>query len=154
MGARFDACMHAIPGITDITTNIWPCLNNTANPSTDGPLCSLSEICGFGGFHGQTPDQVISLKSWLILVVSNHCTYIPTCWSITYSFQFVGTITFRSRYGKSNRNNPIHVNLFPIWNNGIHPRCQFRWKWSCKYRMFRFPFWNNRNSPTCTIPPH
>lgn len=58
MGARFDPCMHAIPGITDITTNVWPCLNNTANPSTSGPLCPLSDICGFGGFpEGQAPDQ-------------------------------------------------------------------------------------------------
>jgi len=56
MGARFDACMHAIPGITDITSNIWPCLNNTSNPPSNGPLCSLSDICGFGGFTG-TPNQ-------------------------------------------------------------------------------------------------
>ena len=58
MGARFPPCMHAIPGITDLTVNIWPCLNNTANPSTNGPMCSLSDICGFGGLHGQPPDQV------------------------------------------------------------------------------------------------
>ena len=58
MGARFPPCMHAIPGITTITQPIWPCLNNTANPSTDGPQCTLSDICGFGGFHGQPPDQV------------------------------------------------------------------------------------------------
>jgi hypothetical protein len=50
--------MHAIPGITDITTNIWPCLNNTSNPPTEGPQCSLSEICGFGGFTGE-PNQVL-----------------------------------------------------------------------------------------------
>jgi membrane associated rhomboid family serine protease len=48
--------MHAIPGITDLTSNIWPCLNNTANPPQDGPLCSLSEVCGFGGITGNPPD--------------------------------------------------------------------------------------------------
>jgi hypothetical protein len=59
MGARFPPCMHTIPGITTITQDIWPCLNNTENPSSLGPLCSLSDICGFGGFHGQPPDQVV-----------------------------------------------------------------------------------------------
>ncbi|CDO73487.1 hypothetical protein BN946_scf185013.g122 [Trametes cinnabarina] len=31
------------------------CLNNTANPAT--LLCTLEDICGFGGFHGEAPNQ-------------------------------------------------------------------------------------------------
>src|ERR1700736_2145291 len=57
MGARYVPCMHTIPGITNITTPVWPCLNNTANPPSGGPQCTLQDICGFGGFHGTTPDQ-------------------------------------------------------------------------------------------------
>jgi hypothetical protein len=30
-------------------------MNNTANPPDQ--LCSLEEVCGFGGFHGQEPNQ-------------------------------------------------------------------------------------------------
>src|SRR5216110_1123445 len=73
MGARFPACMHAIPGITDNLQPIWPCLNNTQ--TTGGPLCTLEEICGFGGFHGKTPDQVFSFYDsraklqWFRLIV-------------------------------------------------------------------------------------
>ena len=55
MGARFPACMHTIPGLTNIS---WPCLNNTSNPPSEGPQCSLSDICVFGGFNGHAPDQV------------------------------------------------------------------------------------------------
>ncbi|KAI8980745.1 rhomboid family-domain-containing protein [Trametes punicea] len=53
LGARFPPCMK---NVTDfpITTPI-PCLNDTANPAT--LLCSLEDICGFGGFHGETPNQ-------------------------------------------------------------------------------------------------
>jgi hypothetical protein len=29
--------------------------NNTANPVTR--VCDVEEICGFGGFHGKSPDQ-------------------------------------------------------------------------------------------------
>src|SRR5271155_616787 len=76
MGARFPPCMHAIPGITDITTPIWPCLNNTANPTTDGPLCTLSDICGFGGFHGQPPDQVCArLQSPKLTISGSESSY-------------------------------------------------------------------------------
>jgi len=56
MGARFPPCMHAIPGITN-TTDSWPCVNST---STDQSPCTLSDLCGFGGFTGD-PDQVFSL---------------------------------------------------------------------------------------------
>ncbi|KAI0361329.1 rhomboid-domain-containing protein [Trametes cingulata] len=53
LGARFPPCMKSVTGLT-ITTPV-PCLNNTANPATQ--LCSLEEICNFGGFHGETPNQ-------------------------------------------------------------------------------------------------
>ncbi|OJT10109.1 hypothetical protein TRAPUB_13465, partial [Trametes pubescens] len=53
MGARFPPCMK---NVTDVPiTTLLPCLNDTANPATE--LCSLEDICGFGGFHDKTPDQ-------------------------------------------------------------------------------------------------
>ncbi|KZT44542.1 rhomboid-domain-containing protein, partial [Sistotremastrum suecicum HHB10207 ss-3] len=52
-GARYPACMKVVEGIPlDIQ---FGCLNNTANPPTI--LCSLEEVCGFGGFHGGNPNQ-------------------------------------------------------------------------------------------------
>ncbi|GAA98238.1 hypothetical protein E5Q_04921 [Mixia osmundae IAM 14324] len=54
-GARFDPCMKSVPTITDNPGLQFPCLNNTANPATS--LCSLEQICGFGGFDGKVPNQ-------------------------------------------------------------------------------------------------
>lgn len=44
---------HSAP--TSHLTRSWVGLNNTANPATQ--LCSLEDICAFGGFHNETPDQ-------------------------------------------------------------------------------------------------
>ncbi|KIP12521.1 hypothetical protein PHLGIDRAFT_81751 [Phlebiopsis gigantea 11061_1 CR5-6] len=52
-GARFPACMKIISGLPLSTQ--FACLNNTANPVDS--LCSLEDVCGFGGFHGKDPDQ-------------------------------------------------------------------------------------------------
>ncbi|GAA5924938.1 rhomboid family protein [Sporobolomyces koalae] len=48
-GARFAGCMKYIQGVTDIQ---WTCLNqtNSATLSSADPTCTMSEICGFGGF--------------------------------------------------------------------------------------------------------
>nr|VWO94210.1 Rhomboid protein 2 (EC [Ganoderma boninense] len=53
LGARFPPCMKNVSDFP-VTTAV-PCLNDTANPATE--LCSLEDICGFGGFHNQEPDQ-------------------------------------------------------------------------------------------------
>ncbi|EIW86795.1 rhomboid-domain-containing protein, partial [Coniophora puteana RWD-64-598 SS2] len=53
VGARFPPCMKAVQNITLTTT--MPCLNDTANPPTLN--CLIEDICGFGGFHGTTPNQ-------------------------------------------------------------------------------------------------
>src|SRR5271154_16920 len=102
MGARFPPCMHAIPGITDITSPIWPCLNNTANPTTDGPLCTLSDICGFGGFNGQPPDQVpASLQSPKLTVSGSVSSFQSFCMAVScisssiYSSNSVSEQTWR-----------------------------------------------------------
>ncbi|GAA5901924.1 rhomboid family protein [Sporobolomyces salmoneus] len=49
-GARFAGCMNFIKGVTDIQ---WTCLNqtNSATLSSSDPTCTMSEICGFGGFE-------------------------------------------------------------------------------------------------------
>ncbi|GAA6010864.1 hypothetical protein JCM11491_004572 [Sporobolomyces phaffii] len=59
-GARFAGCMKFIEGVTDIQ---WTCLNqtNSATLSSADPTCTMSEICGFGGFKitdgAGGPDQ-------------------------------------------------------------------------------------------------
>ncbi|KAK4056298.1 hypothetical protein OIO90_002742 [Microbotryomycetes sp. JL221] len=49
LGARFAGCMKFIQGVTDID---WVCLKDSNKASSDIPsgLCTMSEICGFGGF--------------------------------------------------------------------------------------------------------
>jgi hypothetical protein len=72
LGARFPACMKTVPDVP-VTLNL-PCklafvgcaahvepstpfkgLNDTANPADR--LCTVEELCGHGGFHGQEPNQ-------------------------------------------------------------------------------------------------
>ncbi|TFK57033.1 rhomboid-domain-containing protein, partial [Heliocybe sulcata] len=53
LGARFPPCMKSVQGLS--TTTQIPCLNDTANPPDR--LCSVEDVCGFGGFHDQTPNQ-------------------------------------------------------------------------------------------------
>ncbi|KAF8213129.1 hypothetical protein K438DRAFT_1803438 [Mycena galopus ATCC 62051] len=53
VGARFPPCMKFVSTVPP-TTEIG-CLNNTANPATE--ICTIEDICGFGGFHGKDPNQ-------------------------------------------------------------------------------------------------
>jgi len=54
VGARFVPCMKQVQGIPAEFS--FPCLNNTANPPTS--MCSISDICGFGGFGPNSePNQ-------------------------------------------------------------------------------------------------
>ncbi|KAJ7225593.1 rhomboid-domain-containing protein [Mycena pura] len=53
VGARFPPCMKFVADVPP-TTEIG-CLNNTANPATE--ICTIEDICGFGGFHGKDPNQ-------------------------------------------------------------------------------------------------
>jgi membrane associated rhomboid family serine protease len=49
MGARYVPCMHNVDAIQGSTTPIgWPCPNATSTDPSKA-LCSLSELCGFGG---------------------------------------------------------------------------------------------------------
>ncbi len=52
-GSRFVACMHNLTELPAQSIS-WPCPNTTTSDS----LCSLSELCGFGGFPPQAvPNQ-------------------------------------------------------------------------------------------------
>jgi len=53
LGARFPACMKTVPDVP--VTLTLPCLNDTANPPDR--LCTVEDLCGHGGFHGQEPNQ-------------------------------------------------------------------------------------------------
>ncbi|ORY26257.1 hypothetical protein BCR39DRAFT_470533 [Naematelia encephala] len=53
IGARFPPCMHLVEAIPP--TFEFECLNDTS--STPTTSCTLEEICGHGGFHGQDPNQ-------------------------------------------------------------------------------------------------
>lgn len=53
VGARFPPCMKLVEQVPP--TTLLGCLNNTANPATS--ICTVEEVCGFGGFHGKAPNQ-------------------------------------------------------------------------------------------------
>jgi len=53
VGARFPPCMKLVADVP-LSTN-FACLNDTDNPPTQ--ICPLEEICGFGGFHNENPNQ-------------------------------------------------------------------------------------------------
>ncbi|KAL8279240.1 hypothetical protein RQP46_008277 [Phenoliferia psychrophenolica] len=56
LGARFAGCMKYIANVTDID---WVCLadTNKATISSSEATCTMSQICGFGGFTDNKPDQ-------------------------------------------------------------------------------------------------
>lgn len=48
-GARFVPCMHNVDGITNANETIsWPC-PDTTSADTSTYICTLSDLCGFGG---------------------------------------------------------------------------------------------------------
>nr|GAT44117.1 predicted protein [Mycena chlorophos] len=53
VGARFPPCMKFVQSVPP--TTLIGCLNNTANPATE--ICTIEEICGFGGFPDDAPNQ-------------------------------------------------------------------------------------------------
>ncbi|KAF9481031.1 rhomboid-domain-containing protein [Pholiota conissans] len=53
LGARFPPCMKSVAQVP-LSTQIG-CMNNTANPVTQ--VCTVEDLCGFGGFHGGQPNQ-------------------------------------------------------------------------------------------------
>lgn len=53
LGARFPPCMKLVASVPPSTQ--IACMNDTANPITS--ICTVEELCGFGGFHGQSPNQ-------------------------------------------------------------------------------------------------
>ncbi|CAG8635669.1 10327_t:CDS:2, partial [Ambispora leptoticha] len=48
MGARFVPCMRVVQSLENVP---FACPDNSTK------ICSLDDICGFGGFHGKDPDQ-------------------------------------------------------------------------------------------------
>ncbi|KIR37830.1 rhomboid family membrane protein [Cryptococcus deuterogattii 99/473] len=53
IGARFPPCMKNVSALP--ATFELACLNDTSSSPTTG--CTIEQICGHGGFHGETPDQ-------------------------------------------------------------------------------------------------
>lgn len=55
VGARFTGCMRSVPEISSMP---FACLNETSS-STITTTCSLSDVCGFGGFgtNNEPPHQ-------------------------------------------------------------------------------------------------
>lgn len=53
LGARFPPCMKLVYGIPPST--LLPCLDNLNNPPDK--LCTVEDVCGFGGFKNKDPDQ-------------------------------------------------------------------------------------------------
>ncbi|KAI9891420.1 MAG: hypothetical protein M1814_002739 [Vezdaea aestivalis] len=59
MGARFVPCMRTVPEIENSPVQIsWHCPRSTTNnPDDEANKCSLSDLCGFGGFPDGQPNQ-------------------------------------------------------------------------------------------------
>ena len=53
VGARFPPCMKDVLDVP-VTLNL-ACMNDTANPPDR--VCPISDLCGFGGLHDDTPNQ-------------------------------------------------------------------------------------------------
>lgn len=53
LGARWPPCMKAVEAISP--TFPIACANTTSLPATK--FCYIEEICAFGGFNGQAPNQ-------------------------------------------------------------------------------------------------
>ncbi|KIM48285.1 hypothetical protein M413DRAFT_22809 [Hebeloma cylindrosporum] len=53
VGARFPPCMKFVSQVPPST--LLGCMNNTANPVTS--ICTVEELCGFGGFPDESPNQ-------------------------------------------------------------------------------------------------
>lgn len=53
VGARFPPCMKLVEALPPSTK--FGCPNNTANPPDK--ICTLEDLCSFGGFHGKDPNQ-------------------------------------------------------------------------------------------------
>ncbi|KAM0751820.1 rhomboid-domain-containing protein [Meredithblackwellia eburnea MCA 4105] len=56
LGARFAGCMKFVTGVSDID---WVCLanSNSATITASEATCTMSDICGFGGFPTASPNQ-------------------------------------------------------------------------------------------------
>ena len=67
-------------------------LNNTANPATE--LCSLEDICAFGGFHNEVPDQWFRCGPGELWFVDLEFTNRPGPRFITPIFLHAGLIHF------------------------------------------------------------
>lgn len=66
MGARFTPCMHAIPGITNLTNVVFPCPNSTTISTN---VCSLSELCGMGGIPNPGNTEGLEPNQWWRFIV-------------------------------------------------------------------------------------
>ncbi|THV07698.1 rhomboid-domain-containing protein [Dendrothele bispora CBS 962.96] len=55
VGARFPPCMKLVEAIPP--TMQMACMNATSNPPSPDTLCTVEEVCGFGGFHDGNPNQ-------------------------------------------------------------------------------------------------
>ncbi|KAF3770772.1 rhomboid-domain-containing protein, partial [Cryphonectria parasitica EP155] len=60
-GARWTPCMHNVESITDATyTLTWPCPNTTSSDAS-AEVCTLSDLCGFGGVPEPKYDSSASM---------------------------------------------------------------------------------------------
>jgi len=91
LGARFPPCMKSIEAIP-LTTE-FGCLNNTANPATN--ICSLEDICGFGGFHNRPPNQwfrfitPIFIHAGFIHILLNMLAQLTLSAQVCHSHSFI-----------------------------------------------------------------
>ncbi|CAK4032119.1 rhomboid family membrane [Lecanosticta acicola] len=73
MGARYQPCMHTMPGVQNASQSIsWPCPNATATTG-DSVTCQLSDLCGFSAdlnpkVGGSLSDKPAPDQWWRFIV--------------------------------------------------------------------------------------
>ncbi|KAK4504847.1 hypothetical protein PRZ48_002810 [Zasmidium cellare] len=73
MGARYQPCMHTMPGVQNSSVQIsWPCPNATATTG-DSVTCQLSDLCGFSAdrnpkVNGSIDDKPAPDQWWRFIV--------------------------------------------------------------------------------------
>lgn len=66
-GARFDGCIKNTPNISDISW-VCPAYSNLASVTSDQASCTMSDVCGFGGWAtGEDPDQTFRFVTPIFL---------------------------------------------------------------------------------------
>jgi len=158
LGARFTGCMREVPAISNVS---FACLNDTSS------ICSLEDICGFGGFGPDgVPDQTFRFFTPLWLHVGVVHLIINSLVLLTSSRlveKQMGTLKY-VRLSKNSSNLPHQSNLSLQICHPLHRNRHLRFRpWrqlrtlgsgihGCFWCHLRYPC-SRLCRPLCTLDP-